>query len=309
MLQCMYHAFVFFRILQHTCVHYLLPIPSFGTIIVPTIRTLLRNIFLSLVGKSKHRCGMTPCKTVSCKDCTIVYYKYMAAKNTRKDFIAGAYYHIYNRGVEKRTIFMDSQDYAVFLRYLTDYLMPKDESGLRARLADPETPSPEKDRIIKQLRLNNFSGTISLLAYCLMPNHFHFLVKQTEADTIDRFTNSLFTRYSSFFNRKHKRVGKLFEGIYKAVPVTTDEQLLHLTRYIHRNPLPLLQDTVLQSYRYSSYQGYLGSRTTEWVHTEQVSSFFSSQGFLSYESFVEDRALEDVSREIIRGCLLDDAEQ
>lgn len=233
----------------------------------------------------------------------------MASKNTRKNFVPDSYYHLYNRGVEKRSIFMDSQDYAVFLSYLKDYLTPKDEERLRLRLSDPETTIKEKDRIIKQLRLNNFSASVSLLAYCLMPNHFHLLIKQTEADTIDRFTNSLFTRYSSYFNRKHKRVGKLFEGIYKAVPVTTDKQLLHLTRYIHRNPLPLLQDSVLRGYRHSSYPDYLGNRTTEWVHTAQIFSFFSSQGFLSYEFFVEDRALEDVSQETIHDCLLDDTER
>ena len=102
----------------------------------------------------------------------------MPAKNSVKNYVENSYYHLYNRGVEKRIIFQDSQDYAVFLNYLKEYLLPKDEQNLRNKLTDPNISYKEKDKIIKLLRLNNFTDEIILIAYCLMPNHFHLLVKQ-----------------------------------------------------------------------------------------------------------------------------------
>ncbi len=159
----------------------------------------------------------------------------MPAKNRIKEYLDNSFYHIYNRGVEKQPIFRDSQDYHVFLSYLKTYLEPKDEIKLRKILTSDSVSWREKDQAIKLLRLNNFSDSIKLLAYCLMKNHFHFLIKQSEATAMDRFTNSLFTRYTMYFNKKYKRVGPLFQSVYKAVLVNTDEQLVYLTRYIHRN--------------------------------------------------------------------------
>lgn len=157
----------------------------------------------------------------------------MASKNSRKTYAEQSYYHIYNRGVEKRHIFLDSQDYGVFLSYLKQYLSPKDEKALSAKLSNPTISAQEKDKVLKLLRLNNFYNEIFLLAFCLMPNHFHFLIKQVGALSIDKFMNSLALRYAVYFNRKYKRIGGLFQDVYKAVSVETDEQLLHLSRYIH----------------------------------------------------------------------------
>lgn len=212
----------------------------------------------------------------------------MPAKNVVKTYIKNGYYHLYNRGVEKRTIFVDSQDYNVFLNYLCDYLLPKDTQTLTKKLADPSTPWTDKDRCIKLLKLKNFSGDITLIAYALMPNHFHFVLKQKEQDTIDAFMNSLATRYAMYFNRKYRRVGPLFQGSYKGVAVTSDEQLLWLTSYVHRNHLSL-QGVTLQtlSQQYSSYAEYIGLRKTSWIHSEETLGFFSkTNSSTSYASFV-----------------------
>ena len=212
----------------------------------------------------------------------------MAAKNSIKEFTPNTYYHLYNRGVEKRMIFMYSQDYSVALSYLKTYLTPKDEKGLRSLLADPTSTSRQKDQALKMLRLNNFSDTLTLVSYCLMPNHFHILAYQTEEDTIDRFMNSFGTRYSMYFNAKYHRVGPLYQGLYKAVRVDTDEQFLHLTRYIHRNPIALAsQGTPLQSYNYSSYPQYLDLSHAAWVHPEVILKYFQKSGRLGYLKFVE----------------------
>src|SRR3989344_4849793 len=161
----------------------------------------------------------------------------MPARNRIKEYIKNSFYHIYNRGVEKRIIFLDEQDYGVFLSYLKQYLTAKDEEKLHQLLLDPKTFYKERDNILKTLRLNNFFKEITLISYCLMPNHFHFLVHQKEYDSIDKFMNSLATRYSIYFNKKYKRVGSLCQGVYKAVLVETDAQLLELTRYIHKQAL------------------------------------------------------------------------
>ncbi len=228
----------------------------------------------------------------------------MPAKNTEKQYVSDGYYHIYNRGVEKRIIFQDAQDYAVFLSYVKEYLEPKDEKALRRRLADPKVSSEEKSKILKTLHLNNFSGSVQLLAYCLMPNHFHLLIKQKEETVISQFMNSLCTRYTMYFNRKYKRVGGLYQDIYKAVLVESDEQLLYLSRYIHRNPLALQgQPLQMLLQQPSSYPDYLGKRKTAWVFSNEILSFFSRKNpRLSYDTFVT--GVEDSA--IISRIILDD---
>lgn len=231
----------------------------------------------------------------------------MAAKNSVKEFIPDAYYHLYNRGVEKRTIFVDDQDRAVFISYLKTYLLPKNTDGLQAILANPESSYKEKGRALKLLRLNNFSDTLTFLAYCLMPNHFHFLIKQKDADIIDRFMNSFGVRYSGYFNRKYRRVGPLFQGIYKAVRVTTDAQLLHLSRYIHRNPIALAsQDTLLRGYEHSSYPQYLGFVHDDWLRPQEILSYYPKSGKKGYQEFVEGPSNGDGAIMIAKLSLDDD---
>lgn len=228
----------------------------------------------------------------------------MPARNSQKLYVKKGYYHLYNRGVEKRVIFGDTQDYGVFLSYLKEYLLPKEEIKLKERLANPITTAYEKGTILKALHLNNFSEEITLLSYCLMPNHFHLFMHQRSAEAIDGFMNSLGTRYTMFFNKKYKRVGPLYQGVYKAVLVQTEEQFLHLSRYIHRNPLSL-QGVALQtlSKQHSSYAEYLGTRQSPWIHQKTILSYFSATNpKLSYKSFVEGR---DEAPELISDVVIE----
>lgn len=219
----------------------------------------------------------------------------MPAKNSRKTYVANGYYHIYNRGVEKRIIFLDQQDYSVFLSYLKDYLLPKNEKELYERLSDPQISSKEKDKVLKLLHLNNFGQEIILLAYCLMPNHFHFFVKQKNIGAIDNFMNSLATRYTMYFNRKYKRVGHLYQGVYKAVLISNEAQFLHLSRYIHKQALDLKNQPC-------SYPEYMGSRQTLWIKPDEILNYFSrTNPSHSYENFVaqqeESEKLKDLTLE------------
>ena len=233
----------------------------------------------------------------------------MASKNSIKIYCENSYYHIYNRGVEKRLIFQDEQDYAVFLFYLKEYLSPRDEKELENKLGDPNTSYKEKEKILRLLRLNNFSDEITLLSYCLMPNHFHLLIKQNSASSIDSFMNSLCLRYAKFFNTKYKRVGCLFQDVYKAVIMESDIQFLYLSSYIHRNPLKLVRksaspEVVWRAYfsQPSSLPEYLGQRETEWVHPEIILAFFSKTNpNLSYKAFVQ----QSDDMEIIEKVVID----
>lgn len=214
----------------------------------------------------------------------------MPVRNIIKAYVENAFYHLYNRGVDGQNIFLDEQDYKVFLHFLKRYLIPKPQNEVQPRWR------------------SDLCDKIQLVSYCLMPNHFHLLIKQSTKDAIITFMRALANSYVRYFNESHQRRGPLFEGNYKAALIETEAYLLHLTRYIHLNPLDLEEvgprtRSNLVKYPYSSYGDYLGKRHTKWVHPEEVLAFFKTAqkttliDILSYQSFVEDY-IED-SKEIL----------
>jgi len=214
----------------------------------------------------------------------------MPAKYSVKTYAENTFYHVYNRGVEKRIIFQDEQDYKVFLSYLKEYLSPP--PTLEDRIQKSFTLQGRTFKGIPR-QLNNFFGKIDLLAYCLMPNHFHFLIKQNDdVNSLKDFMQSIIARYATYFNKKYDRVGSLFQGKYKAIIVMDEYYILHLSRYIHINPSEYAKNLVNT---YSSYAEYLGIRHTPWVKPELVLSYFNNQklsldfnGSNTYKSFVEE---------------------
>ena len=139
----------------------------------------------------------------------------MASKNSIKQYSENSYYHIYNRGVEKRAIFLDQQDFAVFLSYLKVYLTPKNEINLNLIISLADSTPKQKADALRDLRLKNYSDQINLIAYSLMTNHFHFLIHQNSSDAIDKFMTK---SYSPEFCRKsalrfkEERFKREFEG-------------------------------------------------------------------------------------------------
>lgn len=201
----------------------------------------------------------------------------MPAKNSIQIYVENSYYHLYNRGVAKQDIFRDDQDYSVLISYIKLYLT-----------------SPDQNQPLQ--RLKNYSNQIDFLAYCLMPNHYHFLVKQAEKDTIQHFMKSVSTKYTMYFNKKYKRVGTIFQGRYKGIRVETDEQLLHLSRYIHLNPGQATKSNPAK-YPYSSYRNYLGKLSHKWLKYKSILHHFSSGKKLDpshqkYRAFVENNKLD-----------------
>jgi putative transposase len=191
----------------------------------------------------------------------------MSHKNIRRLDDEDAFYHVYNRGVAKMEIFLDEDDYNFFETLLVRCLSP-------AIIAD---------RFGRQRP--NFNGSVQLHTYCLMPNHFHLLFWQKEQRAIGFMMRSVTIGYSMYFNRKYKRSGPVFESRYKSVRVKSDEQLTHVSRYIHLNPV---------GYRIwdrSSYSDYVYV-PRGWVTTDFILSLFPSKK--AYLEYVDD--YEDVKR-------------
>lgn len=216
----------------------------------------------------------------------------MPRKNSLKIYIQGGYYHIYNRGVEKRIIFEDDQDYKVFINCLRYSLseLPKRTDLVKAFTLQglPFQGIPHQPK--------NFYKKIELLAYCLMPNHFHLLIKQIDNISLKSFMISLITRYSMYFNKKYDRVGSLFQGVYRAVLVNDEPYLLHLSRYIHLNPSEYTDNPIIA---YSSYADYLKLRKTPWLKSDFILNQFDNKVGIefkkinNYKDFVEKYRQED----------------
>lgn len=141
--------------------------------------------------------------------------------NRKITFENGEHYHIYNRGVDKRRLFSDEKDFGRFLQSIVEFNNTKNigsifENSLRK---DKGNPSP----------------LVEFVAFCINPNHFHFIVRQLEDGGISKYMHKLSSGYTSYFNEKHERTGSLFGGKFKAKHIDSKEYLLHLSVYINLN--------------------------------------------------------------------------
>lgn len=147
----------------------------------------------------------------------------MLTKNVRKKVFANnEYYHIYNRGVDKREIFSDQYDLSRFLQSMVEFNTLKPIGSIYANSFN------------NQLR-GSTPKLVDFVCYCVNPNHYHFLLRQTVDDGIEKFMHRLGTGYTLYFNNKIKRTGALFQGRFKSVHIDSNEYLLHLSAYINLN--------------------------------------------------------------------------
>ncbi|MFA6094483.1 MAG: transposase [Candidatus Paceibacterota bacterium] len=211
------------------------------------------------------------------------------------EFSVGEYYHIYARGVDKRFIFQDERDYQRFIKGLFVY-------NTSQNITFREIEKEFKDIFNFQKK----DSIVSVGAYCLMPNHFHILLKETEEGGISKFLGKLLTSYSMYFNRKNTRTGSLFESRFKAVHANTDEYLKYLVSYIHLNPVKIIDpawkergvvdmqkaENFLDNYKYSSYKEYVEINfnlrpESKILKADEFPDYFSSPA-PSFESIVSD---------------------
>ena len=196
----------------------------------------------------------------------------------------GEYYHIFNRAVNKQVIFHDTSDYFRFL-FLTLYFQSpiifqqlgrKVKEFVQSRALD----NVEEDEIIKKRR-------VELVAFCIMPNHFHLIVKELDEGGIAAYMQRVLTSYSKYYNTKYQKSGHVFQGPYRAVHIADDRQLLHLSAYIHRNPREISKWFKKEDqYIWSSYQDFIDeNRWGDLIMPDIVIGQFKDKA--EYENFVK----------------------
>jgi putative transposase len=168
-------------------------------------------------------------------------------------FATGEIYHVYNRGVEKRVVFPETSDYFRMVNDLYD-LNDKNDT-LNPRYCP-------KRGLMKSQRNREREILVEILAFVLMPNHYHLVMRQVEENGVVKFMQKLGTGYTNYFNKKNNRVGPLFQGSFKAVHVATNSYLQNLVGYIHTNPAALAgnyrSSTSIKRYKWSSFLDYIG---------------------------------------------------
>lgn len=162
-------------------------------------------------------------------------------------------YHIYNRGVDKRNIFLHERDYQ---RFADGLVIFNSTDTLNGKNFNDQTNFERKKLLV------------NIIAYCLMPNHFHLLLEQRVDDGITKFLQKMTTSYTMYFNRKYTRTGALIQGVFKRSHIKTNPRLLEISQYIHANPIKILKNTFsngelkekLLAYPWSSFPDYAGVR-------------------------------------------------
>jgi putative transposase len=214
----------------------------------------------------------------------------------REKIIAGNFYHVLSRGVDKRTIFMENKDYLRFIHDLFEFndINPVlNINYLFNKKHSIEASSPGVKRAPRKL-------LVEILAFCLMPNHFHLMIRPKQDGALTQFMKKLNIGYAKYFNEKYQRSGALFEGRFKSVAITQDAHFSYLPYYIHLNPLDLVSPEwrewklkdfskameFLSSYRWSSHLDYCGKKNFPSVtQREFLLDFFG--GYEKYARGVE----------------------
>jgi len=170
----------------------------------------------------------------------------------RNPLIAGQYYHIYNRGVNRQPIFFGEANWIFFIRLIQKYFQP---------------------------------NQVEILAYCLMPTHYHLLVYLLTDDFAKKVMQPFSVSFTKAINEQHERVGPLFQGPFQTAWVGKSTYLLQLSRYIHMNPVHANLVLHPADWSYSSYRDYIGLRQGTIPHKKMVMSYFSTPA--DYQAFVE----------------------
>ena len=201
--------------------------------------------------------------------------------------VPGEYYHVYNRGNNRQDIFLSRENYGFFLRRVRDYLLGEERERL-----------PKSHRLRKSPEAGPCA---TIVAYCLMPNHFHMLVRP-EDDELSDHMQRLGISYTKAINERFGRVGALFQGQFQALHVDKDEYLLHLTRYMHLNPVIAGMVRRAENWEFSSYRDYIGLRGGTLVSPDIVLAQFPSRA--AYREYVE--ALREGEDEVIKHLVWDE---
>lgn len=223
----------------------------------------------------------------------------MPARKT--PLINDQFYHILNRSINRESIFVRQKDCKRFSTTLDFYRFESPP----VRLSYFLSRGVEKRKELMTSLQENSKKLVEIICFCLMPNHFHFLLKQISDEGISKFVGLVQNSYTRYFNTRHKRQGHIFQGQFKAIRIETDEQLLHLARYIHLNPhtsfvVKTLKD--LEKYPWSSFVEFLGEKEGFCVKNIILSQFAERN---DYRKFVFSNADYQRTLEKIKHLALD----
>lgn len=221
-------------------------------------------------------------------------------------FTNGEYYHIYNRGTDKRSVFLGKNDY---LRFTTSMILLNDENnGLmilwrdflkknsNALLSDFLKPSFRKS-------FRKINPVVEIIAYCLNPNHYHFILKQFSKRGVEEFMHKIGTSYTKYFNQKNNRSGVLFQGKFKAVHINSNEYLLHLAAYVSCNS-EIHGIALAKDYHWCSFPEYIKEEGSDIICSKEI----ILNQFKDQEDFKEfaERSIQDMrQRRKLEGLLLE----
>jgi len=190
--------------------------------------------------------------------------------------IEGEYYHIYNRGVDKRDVFQDRDDLDRFFQSMKEFNVSEPIGSLYLNSFNENKENKKQKKLVE------------FVAYCLNPNHFHILIKQVAENGISEFMKRLSGGYTLYFNNKHKRTGSLFGGKFKSVHIDSDTYLLHVSAYINLNNLFKGKKTNLSK---SSWEEYIGKNGDNICNKDIILAQFKNSK--EYEKFASD-SLKDI---------------
>lgn len=196
-------------------------------------------------------------------------------------------YHVINRGIASQPTFIDWRDYRRAIETMLYYqnLEPPIKYSLFLKQA-----RQIREQILQNLRKRK-EFLVEIIAYCFMPNHFHLLLRQKVEGGISKFLSNFTNSYTRYFNTRRKRDGPIFKGGFKAVRIETDEQLIHVSRYLHLNPYSsyiVKSPEALGKYPYSSFGEYLEETKPGFCQKEAVLGNFAKVE--DYKKFIFDQA-------------------
>lgn len=190
----------------------------------------------------------------------------------------GSFYHIYNRGVDKRNIFLDNDDINRFFQSMVLFNTEKRIESIRTSIRN------DRQLVAVGPKL------VNIITYCLNPNHFHIQMEQVSDKGIEKFMHKLGNGYTHYFNTKYKRTGSLFQGTYKAVYIESDVQLLHTSVYINlNNRITPTMTYPLSISSWAEYSAQADDRLSICKKDIILDQFYSKEEYISFaESSYED---------------------
>lgn len=208
-------------------------------------------------------------------------------------------YHIFNRSVGKESIFSNQRNLQHSLELIDYYRFPQAVRFSQYQILTKDFKKAYENNFRKQQHL------VEIYSYAIMPNHYHFLLKQLQEDGIKTFIRILQNSFAKYFNIKNDRHGAVFQSTFKAKRVETDEEFVHVSRYIHLNPVTsfLIDFKNLSLYPWTSFPLYVKGLSNTFVNINQITNMFKNRE--KYIQFVADQANYQRELGVIKHLVLD----